>query len=109
MTSKIQVFHDSEYNINFGFKDQQHIDILKKQIESGDEIPIHVYVEDGIYKIIDGGHTYAAYRQLDLTPKLIIVKDFESDAEKIAFSRHRNLNRLKQSPVSYTRCIMKEL
>ena len=102
-------YQESPFNINYGFKDQQHIEVLKKQIQSGDEIPIHVYIEEGAYKIIDGGHTWHAYKELGIQPRRVIEKHFKNDADKIAFSRHRNLNRLKQSPVSYARSLVREL
>jgi ParB-like chromosome segregation protein Spo0J len=102
MTSNRLSFHESPFNINYHYKDTAHIEVLKKQILAGDEIPIHVYTEEDVFKIIDGGHTYAAYKDLGIEPKNIIIKVFDNDADKLAFSRHRNLNRLKQSRVLST-------
>jgi len=42
----------SEFNINRDFKDQSHIELLKRQIEAGYELPIEVYEENGVHKII---------------------------------------------------------
>jgi hypothetical protein len=102
-------FELSEFNINFGFKDKDHIELLKKQIEAGYELPIDVYEESGIYKIIDGGHAWMAYQELGREPKNVRVLTFKDDAEKIAYSRHKNINRLQQTPVTYTKSIFQEL
>jgi len=102
-------FELSEFNINFGFKDRAHIELLKKQIEAGYELPIDVYEENGVYKIIDGGHSWVAYQELGREPKLVRVLTFKNDAEKIAYSRHKNINRLQQTPVTYTKSIFQEL
>jgi len=42
-------FEISEFNINFGFKDRQHIELLKKQIEAGCEPPSLVRYTAHIY------------------------------------------------------------
>jgi len=102
-------FELSEFNINFGFKDRQHVELLKRQIEAGYELPIEVYEENGVYKIIDGGHAWIAYKELGKEPKNIRVLTFKDDAEKIAYSRHKNINRLQQTPVTYTKSIFQEL
>jgi len=102
-------FELSPFNINFNFKDREHIELLKKQIEAGYELPIEVYEEDGVYKIIDGGHSWVAYQELGREPKNVKVLTFRDDAEKIAYSRRKNINRLQQSPVAYTKSIFEEL
>lgn len=96
----------SPFNINVDFKDEDHIELLKKQILSGQELEI---VIDETGKVIDGGHSLAAYQQLEREPKNISKLKFNSDADKIAFSRRRNSNRLQQEPTRYTRSIFKEL
>jgi len=102
-------FELSEFNINFGFKDKDHIELLKKQIEAGYELPIDVYEENGVYKVIDGGHAWMAYQELGREPKNVRALTFKDDAEKIAYSRHKNINRLQQTPVTYTKSIFQEL
>jgi len=102
-------FEISKFNINFGFKDRQHIDLLKRQIENGYKLPIEVYEENGVYKVIDGGHAWVAYEELGREPKNVRVLTFRDNAEKIAYSRHKNINRLQQTPVTYTRSIFEEL
>jgi len=83
--------------------------LLKKQLELGFELPIEVYEENGIYKIIDGGHAYEAYKELGREPKNIRALSFRDNAEKVAYSRHKNINRLQQTPVTYTRSVFQEL
>jgi len=73
-------FELSPFNINFGFKDKDHIELLKKQIEAGYELPIDVYEENGVYKIIDGGHALTAYQELGKEPKNVRVLTFKDDA-----------------------------
>lgn len=104
-------FELSPFNINIDFKDPNHIDLLKKQITAGHQLEIVCYEEIGKLMVIDGGHTLEAYNQLNIDPqqaKITIMK-FESDADKIAFSRHRNINRLQQTPVTLTNSICDEL
>jgi hypothetical protein len=82
---------------------------LKKQIEAGYDLPIEVYQENGVYKVIDGGHAWTAYKELNREPKMVKVLTFKDDAEKIAYSRHKNINRLQQTPITYTKSVFQEL
>jgi len=99
----------SEYNINYDFKDKSHIELLKEQIRQGFDLPVEAYSENGVYKVIDGGHTLQAYRELGKEPPDVKILSFQSDADKIAYSRHKNINRLQQTPVTYTRSLFEEL
>ena len=105
-------FEISEFNINFDFKDRGHIELLKKQIQTSAKLGVECYEEDGVYKIIDGGHAYVALQELGLDPmeyaRISILK-FDGDADKLAYSRHKNINRLQQTPVTYTKSIFAEL
>jgi len=89
MKAKVKL---SPFNINYAFKDREHIELLKKQIEAGFEPPIDVYEEDEIKYVIDGGHTWEAYKELGKELKNIHMLEFSSDADKIAYSRHKNIN-----------------
>lgn len=104
-------FEISKFNINYavGFKDKEHIELLKKQIERGAELSVDVYEEGEYYKIIDGGHTFYAYQELGKVPTKLNILHFENDAEKVAYSRHKNINRLQATPVAYTKSIFVEL
>ena len=107
--SKEVVLELSPFNINYNFKDQTHIDLLKEQISNGATLEI-VLDEQG--KIIDGGHSLIAYQQLGLDPlehAKITKMGFDSDASKLAFSRHRNTARLEQEPVRYAESVVSEL
>ena len=109
MENRTLKFELSEFNINVDFKDREHIDLLKKQIESGYDLPLEVYEEDGVYKVIDGGHSLQAYQELGKEPKNVKVLTFKDDADKIAYSRHKNINRLRQTPITLTKSIFAEL
>jgi len=105
-------FQLSEFNINYDFKNPDHVELLKKQIEAGAKLEIVCYEEDSKLKIIDGGHSYEAYMSLGLDPKehaKIIVEKFQSPADLLAFSRHRNVARLQQEPTRYTKSLFQEL
>lgn len=99
----------SEYNINYDFKDKSHVELLKEQIKQGFELPIEAYSENGVCKVIDGGHAMQAYQELGKEPPNVKVLSFKSDADKIAYSRHKNINRLQQTPVTYTKSLFQEL
>jgi hypothetical protein len=99
----------SKYNINHGKLDQNHVELLKAQIAKGNDIPIRWYSQDTDQYIIDGGHAYEAYRQLDKEPPVLMEVPFTNGEDMIAFSRHCNVNRINQSPVSYAESIVKEV
>lgn len=105
-------FELSPFNINYDFKDREHIELLKKQIQQGAKLEIVCYEDNGKLKVIDGGHSLVAYEELELDPKeqgIIRVEKFDSIADMIAFSRKRNSVRLQQEPTRYTRSMFQEL
>lgn len=99
----------SKYNINYGNLDQSHIDLLKKQIQEGNDIPVRYYVEENEKYIIDGGHAFTAYSQLGKEPPYLIEVKFTTPEDMVALSRHCNVNRIQQTPVSYAESIVKEV
>lgn len=99
----------SEYNINYGNLDPEHVELLKKQILSGSDILIRYYKRDGEDYVIDGGHAFTAYTQLGRVPPLLVEVPFTTPEDMIALSRHCNVNRLQQAPVSYTESVVKEV
>lgn len=99
----------SEYNINYENLDLDQVEVLKKQISGGNDIPIRYYKKDGEEHIIDGGHTFTAYQQLNKTPLYLIEVKFTTPEDMIALSRRCNVNRIQQSPVSYAESIVKEV
>jgi len=112
MVDQMHRFEISEFNINYGFKNREHLELLKKQILAGAKLDIVCYEDNGVLKIIDGGHAYVALQELGIDPfesAMVTVMKFETDADKIAYSRHRNINRLQRTPVTYTRSIFQEL
>jgi len=102
----------SEYNINYDYKDPEHVELLERALQNNERLEIIYYVENGINKIVDGGHTLVAIQKLGLDPKDccdLIEKTFTSPEDIIAYSRRRNMNRLQQEPIRYTRSLFEEL
>lgn len=99
----------SKFNINFGNIDKAHVATIKTQLESGVDIPIRYYMKDGQKWVIDGGHTLTAYQQLDKEPPLQMEVPFTTPEDLIALSRHCNVNRLVQKPITYTESITDEI
>lgn len=99
----------SEYNINYGNLDLDQIEVLKKQILEGNDIPIRYYKIDKEEYIIDGGHTFTAYQELNMQLPYLIEVKFTTPEDMIALSRRCNVNRIQQSPVSYAESIVKEV
>ena len=99
----------SPYNINFGNIDNAHVAVIKKQLESGIDIPIRYYTKDGHKWVIDGGHTLTAYHELGREPPVLLEVTFTTPEDMIALSRHSNVNRIIQKPITYTESITKEI
>lgn len=99
----------SKYNINFGNIDRGHVALIKTQLEKGIDIPIRYYEQDGQKWVIDGGHTLAAYRELGREPPITLPVPFTSPEDMIALSRHSNVNRIIQKPITYTESIAEEV
>ncbi|MBE9594187.1 MAG: hypothetical protein IMF19_12015 [Proteobacteria bacterium] len=99
----------SEFNINFGNIDNAHVAIIKAQLESGVDIPIRFYMKDGHKWVIDGGHTLTAYQELGKEPPIQMEVQFTTPEDLIALSRHCNVNRLIQKPITYTESITAEV
>ena len=99
----------SKYNINYGNIDAAHVAIIKTQLESGVDIPIRYYMKDGHKWVIDGGHTLTAYRELDKEPPIQMEVPFTTPEDLIALSRHCNVNRIIQKPITYTESITAEV
>ncbi len=99
----------SKYNINYGKIDKGHVAILKAQLKTGINIPIKYYVKDGRRWVIDGGHTLIAYHELNKEPPIQIEIPFTTPEDLIALSRHCNVNRIVQKPITYTESIAEEV
>jgi hypothetical protein len=99
----------SKYNINFGNIDKAHVATIKTQLESGVDIPIRFYMKDGAKWVIDGGHTLTAYQELGKEPPIQMEVPFTTPEDLIALSRHCNVNRVVQKPITYTESIAKEV
>lgn len=99
----------SKYNINFGNLDPAHVAIIKEQLKTGVDIPIRYYMQDGQKFVIDGGHTVTAYQELNREPPIQIEVPFTTPEDMIALSRHCNVNRIIQKPVTYTESIAEEI
>jgi hypothetical protein len=99
----------SKFNINFGNIDKGHVATIKTQLESGVDIPIRYYMKDGHKWVIDGGHTLTAYQELGKEPPIQMEVPFTSPEDLIALSRHCNVNRLIQKPITYTESITAEV
>ena len=99
----------SPFNINHARLDSAHVQLLKAQIVDGANIPIRFYELNGIRYIIDGGHAFTAYTELGIEPPITIEVFYTTPADMISLSRRCNMNRLKQSPVSYAESIVKEV
>lgn len=99
----------SPYNINYGRINPTHVGLLKKQIENGSSISVRYYENDGLRFIIDGGHAFTAYTELGKEPPILIEVPYTTPEDMLAISRHCNVNRIKQAPVSYTESIVDEV
>ena len=99
----------SKFNINFGNIDKAHVALIKTQLEKGMDIPIRYYMKDGHKWVIDGGHTLMAYQELGKEPPLQMEVPFTTPEDLIALSRHCNVNRLIQKPITYTESITAEV
>lgn len=99
----------SKYNINYGNLDKTHVATLKSQIEGGMDIPIRYYKKDNQKWVIDGGHTLKAYQELGREPPVVLIVPFTSPEDMIALSRHCNVNRIVQKPITYTESIAEEV
>jgi hypothetical protein len=99
----------SKFNINFGNIDKAHVATIKTQLGSGVDIPIRFYMHDGHKWVIDGGHTLTAYQELGKEPPIQMEVPFTTPEDLIALSRHCNVNRLIQKPITYTESITAEV
>lgn len=99
----------SKYNINFGNIDKAHVAIIKTQLEAGIDIPLRFYMKDAHKWVIDGGHTLTAYQELGKEPPIQIEVPFTTPEDLIALSRHCNVNRIIQKPITYTESITAEV
>lgn len=102
----------SPYNVNYDYKNEEHIRFLMEPLKAGVKLPITCYEEGDYLKAIDGGHTLETCKRLGLDPWNacnIVILNFNSDIEKIAYSRKKNANRLQRNPVQYTKSLLKEL